>query len=53
MALRRTRGLVALAALLVVTTAVPGARAQRRQHLTDANFEDVTQAATGQTTGVW
>jgi hypothetical protein len=31
----------------------PAALAQRRRKLDDGNFEHFTQAATGQTTGVW
>ncbi|KAL4425706.1 hypothetical protein ABPG75_009722 [Micractinium tetrahymenae] len=39
--------------LAAAAAALPGAAAQRRRVLTDDNFEHTTQAATGQTTGVW
>ena len=45
------RPVVALAALLLLLPLL--ALAQRRRVLTDSNFEHVTQAATGQTTGIW
>ncbi|KAL4445892.1 hypothetical protein ABPG77_009091 [Micractinium sp. CCAP 211/92] len=50
MAMRATCLLLMLAAAAAV---LPGAAAQRRRVLTDDNFEHTTQAATGQTTGVW
>lgn len=43
----------AAAFLLAACLLLPAALAQRRKALTDDNFEHVTQAATGQTTGVW
>jgi hypothetical protein len=49
-----TRALAALAALaLAAAAAAPAAAQPRRAALDDATFERVTQAATGQTTGVW
>lgn len=42
-----------LLALAAAAPLLPGVAAQRRRVLTDDNFEHTTQAATGQTTGVW
>ncbi len=44
----RPLAVLLLALLAGLTAALPGV-----QWLTDANFERVTQAATGQTTGKW
>lgn len=41
------------ALLLTLLLLAGGAAAQRRRSLNDDNFEHITQAATGQTTGVW
>ncbi|PRW58989.1 Thioredoxin domain-containing [Chlorella sorokiniana] len=43
----------ASAVLLAACLLLSGATAQRRRTLNDENFEHITQAATGQTTGVW
>lgn len=41
------------ALVLAACLLLPGTWAQRRQQLTDDTFEHITQASTGQTTGVW
>ncbi|KAI7844297.1 hypothetical protein COHA_002095 [Chlorella ohadii] len=46
----RHTGAVLLAACLLLAV---GVQAQRRRTLNDENFEHITQAATGQTTGIW
>ncbi|PSC76005.1 thioredoxin domain-containing [Micractinium conductrix] len=49
----RQANLLALALAACCLAVLPSAAAQRRRSLNDDTFEHVTQAATGQTTGVW